>query len=116
MGQIDIFRERLLTRPPGLIMVDSDDVWVGVGCLGESFKIARELNFYIAGIEGFRCEGRYIVPVMDAIITGSSPTGTWSEIVEKSFQEMFSCVEILQQTQASFFEITLTNEIEYWEI
>lgn len=113
MGQIDIFRERLLARPPGLIMVDSDDVWVGVDCLAESFEIARELNFYIAGVEGFRCEGRYIVPVMDVIITGSSPTGTWSEIIDKSFHEMLSCVEVLQQTQSSFFDITLTNENDY---
>lgn len=113
MGSDETFREYLLEHPPGMLMVDADTIWVGVGCLAEAFDIAKKLSLCVTALEGFWCEKGYIVPDMEAIVCGFQFSGSWDDIVEENARQVRPFAEILKENKASFFELFLMDENEY---
>lgn len=109
----DEFYEYVRTHPPGMVMLDDKTVWIGVNHLADAFRIAQKLQLLVTGLEGFWCEGGWIVPDLEAIVVGAeAQVGEWQDIVDRNTEVYISCAEKLKETKSSFFEVMVLSRAE----
>lgn len=75
---------KLFARLPGLLLLSSNGVFVGMGYVSDAITTLRHQSLFILGMEGFTTDGYTVTPLMECIADFSSIQGDWAAKVEQS--------------------------------